>query len=70
MTYDDDFVRLCFDHGVVNQPCKALGLAWPPPEEFEAMGFKFRRVRFSKITDEQRAGMTHVMRGAEYEVQS
>jgi hypothetical protein len=68
MTYDDDFVVLRFDHGTVRQPCAALGLSWPPPERIDAFGILMRRERHSSITDEQRAAMTHVCRGAEYVV--
>lgn len=66
MTFADDFVVLVFDHGIVRQPCKSLGLEWPPPERIEMFGFQFKRERYSHITDEQREQMTHVCRGAEY----
>lgn len=68
MTHDDDFVVLQFDHGIIRQPCRALGLKWPPPETIEVFGIRMQRNRFSQITDEQRATMTHVCRGAEYSV--
>lgn len=66
MTYPDDFLILQFEHGAVRQPCRALGLEWPPPETIEVFGIQMRRERFSSITDEQREQMTHVCRGAEY----
>jgi hypothetical protein len=79
-TYDDDFVRLHFEAvGPVNVPLRAIGLEWPPPERIvldgdrcreataeDDLGIVLVRERFSEITDEQRAGMTHVARGAEY----
>ena len=66
MTFADDFVALHFEHKTILQPCAAIGLQWPPPEEIEVFGFPFRRERYSSITDEQREQMTHVCRGAEY----
>ena len=66
MTFDDDFVRLVFDGGAKTFRCAALGLDWPPPETINVAGFRMRRERFSALTDEQRSGMTHVCRGAEY----
>jgi hypothetical protein len=66
MTFDDDFIRVCFQTGQRNYVLKSLGLAWPPPELIDIAGFQFKRSSMSSITDEQRAGMTHVCRGAEY----
>jgi len=66
MTFDDDFVQLNLDGGVKRPTCKSLGLEWPPPEEIVFASFVFERIRYSEITDEQREGMTHVCRGAEY----
>lgn len=65
--------------GEVNIPCEKVGLEWPPPEwlwfdgngareataEDDRAGCMFQD-RMSEITDEQREGMTHVVRGAEY----
>jgi hypothetical protein len=68
MTYDDDFVRLpTLVAGDVNIPLVTLGLEWPPPEEVTFSGLLYKQIRCSEITDEQRAEMTHVVRGAEYE---
>jgi hypothetical protein len=68
MTYDDDFVRLpTLVAGDTNIPLVRLGLEWPPPEEVNFYGLLYRRVSYSEITDEQRAEMTHVARGAQYE---
>lgn len=77
MTYDDD--HLVIDDGagtILRATCKELGLEWPPPQ---FVGFNdpdtgaplllLRRVSFSLLTDEQRGGMTHVMRGAAYVVE-
>lgn len=68
MTFDDDFVQI----GRVRTPLKQLGLEWPPPAFIrinnygELPDLLVKRVRYSEITDEERAGMTHVCRGAEY----
>ena len=43
-----------------------LDLPWPPPETIEVYGKQWKRLRYSKITDEQRAKMEFVCRGAEY----
>lgn len=72
MTFDNDFMRL---EGL-NITLKSIHLEWPPPPFLKlyrpvATGLPpeeltYKRVRCSEITDEQRAGMTHVARGAEY----
>jgi hypothetical protein len=67
MTFDDDFIRLPMMVGDVNIPAVRLGVEWPPPDELIINGLIYRQIRCSEITDEQRAGMTHVARGAEYE---
>ena len=66
MTFDDDFLRLVFDHGVKNVTCKSVGIDWPPPPMLDVGGFILLRKSYSQITDEQREGLTHVARGAEY----
>lgn len=66
MTFDDDMVTINFTNGPVRQTCIALGLEWPPPEFIIIFGFTFKRLRLSSISDEQRASMTNVCRGAEY----
>lgn len=72
MTFDDDYIQLNLGkRGVLRQTCKELGVSWPPPEHIAITGGPFstptfKRVRYSAITDEQRKGMTHVCRGAEY----
>lgn len=71
MTFDDDYIQLRLSTGPMRVPLKQLGIDWPPPEFIEITGGpfstpRFRRVRFSQITDEQRKRMTHVCRGAEY----
>lgn len=68
MTFDDDFLLLNFGHRALRQRCKSMGIDWPPPQTLEVFGFVFNRSRMSSITDEQREGMTHVCRGAEYEL--
>ena len=67
MTFDDDHIQVNMQGGSRKWYCNGLGLAWPPPELIDIEGFQFKRVRYSKITDEQRADMTSVCRGAEYE---
>lgn len=66
MTFDDDHVVLEFAGGTKRYPLKQLGLDWPPPERINVMGFDMVQTRRSSLTDEQRKGMTHVCRGAEY----
>lgn len=68
MTFDDDFIALQTESGVRRLLCKVNGIEWPPPEKIDFLGFVYERLRMSQITDEQRAGMTHVMRGAEYRI--
>lgn len=77
ITFPDDFIRV---EGRAYS-CAQLGLSWPPPSTLrlvlgpdkvgvaidQAFGAAYRRVSVSSITDEQREGMTHVARGAEYE---
>jgi len=66
MTFDDDYLRVHFLTGYKNIICKSLGINWPPPEILNIGGFDFKRIRYSQITDEQRDGMEHICRGAEY----
>lgn len=78
MTFDDDYIQLRLLVGPLRATCKSLGLDWPPPDVIEIADIdgvyvgkspaptRFKRIRFSQITDEQREGMTHVCRGAEY----
>lgn len=69
MTYDDDFVRFILPTGQNHDVfCKSINVDWPPPETLTHRGLEYRRERFSAITDEQRDGMSHVCRGAEYRV--
>jgi hypothetical protein len=66
-TFDDDFVRLTDEAGNnLNVACKVLGLNWPPPVQIEVDGATWERESYSDIADDQRAGMTHVVRGAQY----
>lgn len=71
MTFDDDYVQLNTPNGPMRATCKSLGIDWPPPEFVDLSGGPFstpryRRVRYSAITDEQRKGLTRVCRGAQY----
>jgi hypothetical protein len=66
VTFDDDFCRIHFDTKSKDILCKKSGLEWPPPKVIDLGGFLFKRENYSKITDQQRQEMTHVMRGAEY----
>lgn len=71
MTFDDDYIQLRTPNGPLRVTCKQVGCDWPPPELIGIAGGPFstpvyRRIRYSQISDEQRAGMTRVCRGAEY----
>jgi hypothetical protein len=80
-TFDDDMARLHLSVGTVNVPLRELGLEWPPPERIylgenakcrearndDSAGYIMRRISMSVISDEDRAEMTNVVRGAEYE---
>jgi hypothetical protein len=69
VTFPDDFVRLHLHVGTVNLLCIAIGFKWPPPERFDLNGVEGEtmvRVNMSKLTDEERGQMRHVIRGAEY----
>lgn len=66
MVFDDDFLQLEFDGATKRVLAKPLGLDWPPPERIDFMGFELVRVSHSQITDEQRAEMDFVCRGARY----
>ncbi len=67
MTFKDDFCRIHFSSGHKNITCDSLKIGWPPPKIIDFGGFNFKRIRYSQITDKQRNGMTHVIRGAEYQ---
>jgi hypothetical protein len=71
MTFDDDFMRLNFPDGSTKiYSLKQNDMEWPPPEkimvDFDGGVVTLRRESYSVITDEERARMTHVCRGAEY----
>lgn len=66
MTFEDDMCQINFEGGMKRISCNDLRLTWPPPSTINIGGFKFERIRYSQITDEQREGMTNVFRGAEY----
>lgn len=67
MTFDDDFIQIEFQGGVRRARCVENGIEWPPPEVLEFQGLTLKRKSISRLTDEDRAGMTHVCRGALYE---
>lgn len=68
MTFDDDAMVFNMLTGRPKRVfCKAVDLEWPPPLLVNFMGFPFRRISMSELTDEQRKEMTHVFRGAVYE---
>lgn len=67
MTFEDDFVRLNTEAGTKDLNCLKNNIEWPPPEVLDVLGFRYVRVGYSQITDAQRAEMTHVCRGAEYD---
>ncbi len=63
---DYDFLEFHFQGGIRRYKASDLKQSWPPPEFMDVQGFQFKRVSYSKITDEQIAGMDHVARGAMY----
>lgn len=80
MRFDDDFIRVegrCYSLvglGLVWPPPEALfvyvrggslGIAVVSPVEHPG-ATEYRQVSRSQITDEDRAGMTHIARGADY----
>ena len=71
MTYDDDLVVFRTPRGDKRVPLVAMGMQWPPPQ-FICVGVPdgdavtYEQASCSSITDEQRAGMTHVIRAALY----
>lgn len=69
MTFDDDFIQIETEAGPRRLWCKKIGLDWPPPSFITVGGFRWRLVRHSEISDEDRATMTHVCRGAEYHME-
>lgn len=66
MTFDDDFAQFEFDGGTKRVRMKDIKVEWPGPELVEIHGFRMRRVQHSQISDEARAKMTHIARGALY----
>ena len=65
MTFDDDCIRVAGQ----TYRCKDLGIEWPPPKLLRANnGQLLEQISCSELTDEERASMTHVCRGAEYKV--
>lgn len=79
MTFDDDFIQLELASGTHRMFCSRVGLTWPPPERltFDEGGMRIAnhddpdervlvRETMSIISDEQRAEMTNVCRGAVY----
>lgn len=68
MTFDDDFIQLEFRGGTKRILCSAAGIQWPPPPELDVDGFRMRLESMSRITDEQRSGLTRLCRGAVYVV--
>lgn len=69
MTFSDDEIRLQFEGGFLTVTCIDLGIDWPPPERLAVFGFDMHLHRCSAITDEQRALLHNVVRGAEYVVE-
>ncbi len=66
MTFNDDFCRIQFMNGTKDITCEKLGIPWPPPPTIYVNHTPFARLKLSAITDEQREGMTNVIRGALY----
>jgi hypothetical protein len=61
-----DFCQIEFAGGTKRLTCKQLGFDWPPPATMDFMGFEFKRMGYSKISDEDIETMSHVARGAMY----
>lgn len=69
MTFDDDMIQfLVLSGGPKWVTLKSQGLEWPPPPKIGFFGFPYRRISMSDITDAERQKMTHVFRGAVYEL--
>ena len=67
MTFDDDHMIFVMLTGRPKRVfLRQVKFEWPPPLIATFMGFPFRRVSMSTITDEERKTMTNVCRGAEY----
>jgi hypothetical protein len=70
MTFPDDFIQIDLPtQGKSGQrTCQSMQFNWPPPEEFVLDGIVLVQVSKSDISDRERAGLTHVARGARYHV--
>ncbi len=72
MTFDDDFCQFEHDGRMWRTKLRDLGFEWPPPPTIEDETESLPGVRLwvresiSQITDDDRAGMSHVARGALY----
>ena len=64
MTFDNDMIMVRFPDGEKSFYCLVNGIEWPPPEHMNINGFNMKRESISGITDEQRQGMSNVLRGA------
>jgi hypothetical protein len=69
MTFDDDHIVLESAAGFQRTTLKAQGLTWPPPERIANAAGVWVRQSYSTITDEERAAMSHVARGALYQLE-
>lgn len=67
MTFGDDSIRLMDPEGERFLCCASLDFDWPPPEKIEVTGRQYRRIRFSNITDDERAESQVLVRIAVYE---
>jgi len=52
-TFATDVLQINFAGGIKLLLCKAVNVDWPPPERLDIMGFKFKRVAYSAISDEE-----------------
>lgn len=79
-TFNDDYIQLELATGTRRLACTTVGLTWPPPEKLwlDEHGLRIAnaddneaevlvRTSMSIITDEERAGMDRIMRGALYQ---
>lgn len=68
MILEGDVIIVHFQTTTKRMLCKSIGVQdWPPPEYLDIGGFKFKRTRYSKLSDEEVIALPHIVRGAEYE---
>lgn len=73
MTFEDDFLLFQLPAGPRRLLCVDMGIAWPPPLTIRLRGFEppyrdidFRLLTMSTMTDQERANLSTICRGAQY----